>query len=286
MAPQVDLGASLQLEALLEQSQNSASSSGLKPVNAFGQAIAVNRDPPPAPSPQTQSDEEAEAVARRIARLARAAAKQNADKNQPGVYDVQTGLQTFCRGAGIDADQLPPDAATRVLHLAGQLLREALLGLKDSARANKAERNLFRIDYSPADDEQRPSLLQGTVDELLLALLKAHESRTRDGVQWMRDRFTDARQHESASLEAMRGAFSDFISRLDPKDLSARFERAGKRKLLGGTPQNWELYGEFYRNLTEMPANGLPHVFIEAFAIHYQKSQQAAAEAQAESKAS
>jgi predicted component of type VI protein secretion system len=161
-----------------------------------------------------------------------------------------------------------------------------LLGMKDGARANKAERNQFRIEYSPSDEEQRPSLQEGTVEDLLIALLKAHESRTRDGVQWLRDRFAESSQHDSAVTEAMRGAFTDFVSRLDPKDLGARFERASKRKLLGGTPQNWELYGEFYRNLTEMPANGLPHVFVEAFANHYAKALQAAAETAAESKAS
>jgi type VI secretion system protein len=281
-AQSADLGASLRLEALLETSHNSASSSGLKPVNAFGQAVTPNGEPAPFAA---QTDAESDAVARRIERLAKAASKQRADK-APGLYDVQSGLQTFCRGAGIDGEQLPPETATRVLHLAGQLLRESLLGLKDTARAHKTDRNRFRIEYSPSDDEQRPSLQHGTVEELLLALLKAHESRTRDGVQWIRERFEDARQHETSSLEAMRGAFVDFIARLDPKDLSTRFERASNRKIMGAAPQKWELYGEFYRNLTEMPANGLPHMFIEAFAIHYARSQQAAEEADAESKAS
>ncbi len=280
-ASQPDLGASLRLEALLEGSRNGTSSSDLKPVNAFGQAVPINRER----ALNVQSDEESESVARRIARLARAAAKQNANANLPGIYDVQTGLQTFCRGAGIDADQLPPEAATRVLHLAGQLLRESLLGLKDTARAQRAARNRFRIDQDPADDAARPSLEHGTVEDLLIGLLKAHESRTRDGVQWLRDRFADARKHDAATLEAMRGAFTDFISRLDPKDLSARFERAGRRKVLGSGPQNWDLYGEFYRNLTDMPANGLPHVYIEAFAMHYLKAMQLAA-APAEEKAS
>src|SRR2546430_8633411 len=35
--------------------------------------------------------------------------------NAPLLYDVQTGLQAFCRGAGIDAERLPADAQTRLL---------------------------------------------------------------------------------------------------------------------------------------------------------------------------
>ena len=270
-----DLGASLQLEALLEPSRNSNSASDLKPVNAFGQAISRggrgNSD---------QSADEAAAVARRISQLARAAAKQLAANHNPGLYDVQTGLQTFCRGAGIDPSQLPPDAQTRVLHLAGQLLRESLLGLKDNAAAQRTVRNNFRINPDVTSTGIRPSLEQGTVEDLLVALLRAHEARTRDGVHWLRDTFADARQHDNAMVAAMRSAFVEFLSRLDPADLAARFERAGRRKLIGSGSQNWELYGEFYRNLTEMPKHGMPHVFIESFAMHYSKAVTAAKQPQ------
>jgi len=266
----IDLGASLQLEALLEPSRTSVSASDLKPVNAFGQAIASPRHD------ASQPADEAAAVARRISRLARAAAKQQAATSNPGVYDVQTGLQTFCRGAGIDPTQLPPDAQTRILHLAGQLLRESLLGLKDNASAQRSVRNSFRITTDSSETGSRPSLEQGTVEDLLLTLLRAHEARKRDGVHWLRETFATARQHDNAMVAAMRSAFVEFLSRLDPADLTARFERAGRRKLIGSGSQNWELYGEFYRNLTEMPKHGMPHVFIESFAMHYSKALTAA----------
>src|SRR3954471_19174667 len=78
--PPADLGASLRLENLLEAS-NDTSSDQLKPVNAFGQAVSARTrglqsgsmrdDPPPAPELDVPSD----AVARRIARLARATEK-------------------------------------------------------------------------------------------------------------------------------------------------------------------------------------------------------------------
>ena len=77
-----DLGASLRLENLLEASQDT-SNDQLKPVNAFGQAVSARtralhqtqdlpKEPPTAPELEVNSD----AVARRIARLARAAEKQ------------------------------------------------------------------------------------------------------------------------------------------------------------------------------------------------------------------
>ena len=59
------------------------------------------------------------------------------------LMDVSSGLQVFCRGAGIEADQLPADAQTRLLHLAGQLFREALVGFRDLERSRNESRNRY-----------------------------------------------------------------------------------------------------------------------------------------------
>ena len=69
----------------------------------------------------------------------------------------------------------------------------------------------------------------------------------------------------------MRAAFVKFVDRLDPAELEARFERAGRRgKLRGnGRAGYWDLYADFYRRLIEMPADHLPHTYVEAFAKAY-----------------
>src|ERR1044071_3300175 len=84
--PPSDLGASLRLENLLEAS-NDLSSDELKPVNAFGQAVSSRtralqqtQDLPPEPATNPELDVDSEAVARRIARLARAAEKTQREK--------------------------------------------------------------------------------------------------------------------------------------------------------------------------------------------------------------
>ena len=86
--PPSDLGASLRLENLLEAS-NDISSDELKPVNAFGQAVSARtralhqtQDLPKEASTAPELDVDSEAVARRIARLAKAAAKQQQAKQQ------------------------------------------------------------------------------------------------------------------------------------------------------------------------------------------------------------
>lgn len=285
--PPADLGASLRLENLLEAS-NDMSSDELKPVNAFGQAVSSRTRAlqsggtlPEVSNTAPELDVTSDAVARRIARLARATEKSQLQKiaqqpappppapiTTPTAPDNTPGLQAFCRGAGIGAETLPVDAHARMLHLAGQLLRECLSGLKESNRSRQEQRNQLRVTYEKEPGDFLPSLERHSIEELIQELLKAHDSRRFDAVQWLRESFANGRRHDGAMVDAMRTAFVDFVGRLDPRDLATRFERSPRRKTLG----NWELYGEFYRQLCEMQPNALPHIFVETFAQSYEQS--------------
>jgi type VI secretion system protein len=289
-APVGDLGASLRLENLLEAS-NDMSSDELKPVNAFGQAVSTRtrtlhqtQDLQKESSTSPELEVDSAAVARRIARLAKAATKQQKALQQsspptvplapapaPPTHDSASGLQAFCRGAGIAAETLPVDAHARMLHLAGQLLRESLLGLKESNRTQQEQRNQLHVTYQKEPGDLTPSLDRHSVDELIQDLLKAHDSRRFDAVHWLREAFGTARRHDDALVQAMHAAFIDFLGRLDPRDLAARFERSARRKTMG----NWELYGDFYRSLCEMQSGALPHIFVETFAQNYETAARA-----------
>src|SRR5580658_10104775 len=277
---QTDIGAMLNLDDLLVP--DSATGESLLPVNASA----------PRPVPNTDPDEDS--LARRVERLAKAARREIQSKpngangahaangaNGAQLFDVSTGLQVFCRGAGIDADRLPADAQTRLLHLAGQLFREALVGFKDLDRRRSESRNRFRIELPPQDaDDPRPSLSRSAIEDLLLGLLLSHESRRLDAVQWLRESVTEAKTHEMATQQATRAAFVEFLDRLDPAELEARFERAARRGKARSADkaQYWELFTTFYRNLIEMPADHLPHTFVEAFAAAYREYLKKAAE--------
>ena len=278
-AAQTDIGAMLDLEQLLVSDVGSGS---FQPVNAYGQSIssgptasggsaasAAALKPVPLPDPSEDS------LARRIARLAKAAGRDSRGAASPALYDVHSGLQAFCRGAGIDPEKLPPEAQTRLLHLVGQLVREALVGLKDLQRSRGEIRDRFRIEMPPPEpDDPRPSLGRSTVDELLLELLVQHESRSIDAVQWLREAVDEGKSHDQATALAIRAAFIEFLDRLDPAELEARFERAARRGKARSADkaQYWELFTTFYRNLIEMPADHLPHTFVEAFATAYREA--------------
>jgi type VI secretion system FHA domain protein len=260
------------------------------PVSAYGQAVDSGRvqalahaqhTPPSAyPRPEAPSATaelaEAQSLAERMQRLAEAVGRE--PKSGGGFLlqdDAHAGLEAFCRGAGIASDQLPAEAQARLLHLAGRLLREALVGFKDLERSRAETRDRYRIESPPPErDDPRPSLANSMVEDLLVALMVQHEGRRLDCVQWLRETLAEAKRHESAVAQATRAAFIEFLDRLDPAELEARFERAARRgkARAADKAQYWELFTTFYRNLIEMPADHLPHTFVEAFAAAYREA--------------
>jgi type VI secretion system protein len=287
-----DLGAKLNVEELLVPVIDMEP---VLPVNAYGQAVnsgrvqalaeATGHEPQAASAVSTgepeltsaAADSEAgAALAARMARLAEAVGRE--PKNGHGLLaleDVHTGLDAFCRGAGITPEQLPADAQGRILHLAGRLFREALVGFKDLERTRAETRNRYRIELPPPErDDPRPSLANSMVEELLVALFVLHEGRRLDSVQWLRETLAEAKQHETATAQATRTAFIEFLDRLDPAELEARFERAARRGKARSADkaQYWELFTTFYRNLIEMPADHLPPTYVEAFGAAYREA--------------
>ena len=282
-APDADIGASLDLHELLQPANGTDS---VLPVNAYGQSVDSGRvralarqeaeQPPEAqrevPLPE---DLDRHSFGQRMARLAEAVGREpKAGVSLIALEDVRTGLNAFCRGAGIEPERLPAEAQVRLLHLAGRLFREALVGLKDLERSRSETRNRYRIESPPQEpDDPRPSLADSMVEELLIALFVQHEGRRLDSVQWLREAVLEAKVHETATAQATRAAFVEFLDRLDPAELEARFERAARRGKARSADkaQYWDLFTSFYRNLIEMPPEHLPHTFVEAFAAAYRE---------------
>ena len=275
-----DLGADLDLSELLEPSGLSiADSSGARPRDLYGQSLPPMEHPESAeagtpwhmmtrplkvdvPSPP------------KAAPAIENAPSPNLSRSQSlSLYegDFDIGLAAFCRGAGIDPRTVGTDARGAALQLAGQLLRESVLGLMDLNQGRNEFRNKFRIPAPAADATDSPLNLAKGVDEALVRLLSNMSTRA-GSVDAIRDNFRELKAQNAASLAATRAGFEEFLGRVDPKELEERFERSGKRGVFGGQSKSkyWELYAEMFAGLAQRPADGFPHVFTEAFAKTYE----------------
>jgi type VI secretion system protein len=286
---QTDLGAALDLDDLLQTDAEDLHRQ--LAVNAYGQPVTPlpaaarpYRSPPAAaPSPPSSgelsaaladSETERRAIARRIERLARAAARaqdRRTAASPPIPADANSGLAAFCKGAGVAADHFAPELQARLLHLAGQLVREALVGLKDLERARTETLRPMQIDLTPDADDPRPSLAQAGVEDLLVQILSQHESRRLDAVQWLREVLDRAKAHDRATFDALRVAFVDFVARLEPAELESRFGRRARGIAESGA-RNWELYNDFYRSIAARADGELPRVFLDAFSAAYEEN--------------
>jgi type VI secretion system protein len=278
-----DLGADLDLSALLEPSNFSAADSGVRPRDAYGQSL------PPVDHPagsaeaagtpwhmmtrplkmETPAQAPAQTALRESAPSTPSPLARQSLPLFEGDFDI--GLASFCRGAGVDPKSVTPEARGAALQLAGQLLREAVTGLMDLNQGRNEFRNRFRIAAPAADASDSPLNLSRGVDEALVRLLTTVSTRA-GSVEAIRENFRELKAQNAASLTAMRAAFEEFLNRVDPKELEERFERAGKRGVFGGQSKAkyWDLYAELFSGLAQRPADGFPHLFIETFAKAYE----------------
>jgi len=287
-----DLGADLDLSELLEM--------GSEVRNIYGQTVLPETPPPAAAEPAMPwnlmtrpvrierpisaeraaalaaltTAAPAPAVAAPAAAPAPAAAGAAAAPARTPLYegDVDAGLAALCRGAGIDPRSLPTDARAACMQLAGQLLREAVLGLMDLQQGRNELRNRFNIAAGGADEfESSLNLSRGSVQDILVRLLSRLSARA-GSVDAIREKFRDLKAQNAATMAAMQSALNEVLERFSPNELEDRFELNAKRGVFGapGKAKYWDLYAELYATLAQHPPDGFPHLFAEAFAREFE----------------
>ena len=286
-----DLGESLNLDALL--APESSGSRPVTPVNAYGQAVDLPRisssDAPLTPKLRVPVRPKAAAAkpgeqpwnlsTRRRIDPYRSPPK-NAEPVSNGrvapenAASTDAGLQALCRGAGIDLSSIPAALQPQVLPLAGQILREVVMGLMEIMQVRAELKNRFRISQETVQaTANNPLRFSAGVDEALRKLFEQQGNRYLGPVEAVRESLRELRQHEQAVVGAMEEAFNDFLQHLDPVELQDRFDRGGKRTGLLGAANKmkyWDLYAELYHTLKQNPKDAFPHTFVEQFARAYE----------------
>ena len=189
--------------------------------------------------------------------------------------NTETGaaVEAFCRGAGIDPATLPADTQTALLTLAGQMLRECVLGLMEALKGRadlKSKLRLAQTTIQPG--ENNPLKFSAGVDEAVRKLLDPHGSRYLGPIEAIRDSFADLRTNQMALAAAIQTATDELMNRIEPGELQERFDRCLKRGAILGAANKmkyWDLYTEFFQVLNQRNEQGLPAVFAEELARTY-----------------
>jgi type VI secretion system FHA domain protein len=224
---------------------------------------------------QITREELADAMARRQSRV-------DASRRAIPLYqqastwaDLRSAVQAFCRGAGIDPGSLTAEAQAMLPLVAGQLLREAVVGLNDIAQARAAGEIGARAAAAlppAATGASNPLRSSTSVEQAIQRLFESHGRLYGGPVESLRDVLQEAKEHESALDAAMRAGLSAVLHQLSPANVADQFEQGRARMLAPSQdprPKYWEYYADFYRLFTQQANGELPHPFVEAFSQEY-----------------
>jgi type VI secretion system protein len=274
-------------DALHASSADTALPPATPPPARVSAPVSAQAAPPPPPQAAASPDwalrtrpvsrqELADALARRQSRT------EAKDRSVPFYQqattwqDLKSAVQAFCRGAGIDASALSPDAQSMLPLIAGQLLREAVVGLNDIAQARAAGGIGPKNAASAAPGSSNPLRSSTSVEQALQRLFESHGRLYGGPVESLRDVLQEAKDHEAATLAAMREALRSFLDQLAPANVADQFEQGRARSLAPGQdprPKYWEHYADFYRLLTQQGiTDDLPHSFTETFGQEYARA--------------
>ncbi|MFO1393545.1 MAG: type VI secretion system-associated FHA domain protein TagH [Steroidobacteraceae bacterium] len=214
----------------------------------------------------------ADALARRQSRIE--ARQQTLPFHQQATAwtDLRSAVQAFCRGAGIDSTSLSAEAQSMLPLIAGQLLREAVVGLNDLQQARAAADGLVKKNSS-AIAPSNPLRNSTSVEQALTRLFESHGRTVGGPVDALRDVLLETKEHEAALAAAMREGLQALLAQLSPGNVADQFEQGRARSLAPGQdPRSryWEHYAELYRVVTQNGVAGVPHPFAEAFASAYE----------------
>ncbi len=249
-------------------------------------ATPAARTPAPEPAPATAAadwalktraitrQELADAKARRQSRI-RAREQTLPFHQQASAWtDLKSAVQAFCRGAGVDPTALSPEAQSMLPLLAGQLLREAVVGLNDlhQARSTTGPAAASAANAQPLGSN--PLRTSSSVEQALVRLFESHGRVYGGPVEALRDALLEAKEHDAALDAGMRAGLKALLGQLSPTNVADQFEQGRARALAPGQdprPKYWEHYSELYRVITQNEVAGVPHPFVEAFVRAYEE---------------
>jgi len=211
----------------------------------------------------------ADAVARRQGRIEARQQSQPFHQQAATWSDLRSAVQAFCRGAGIDPTALSSEAQSMLPLIAGQLLREAVVGLNDLTNSRGKAASSTSTAQPAGSNPLRTS---SSVEQALVRLFESHGRLYGAPVEALRDVMQEAKDHETAVRAAMQAGLDVLLGQLSPGSVADQFEQGRARTLAHGEdprPKYWEHYAELYRVVTQRGGDGLPHPFAEAYARVY-----------------
>lgn len=246
---------------------------------AFRSTLFGSAPRPVAPSPRKVHEAAAPAATRKTVPRPAAAPAAPSRRARPG-RDELTGdelLGEFLSGLGISRDDLHSSIDPRdMMQNAGRVMRELVAGMAELLQSRTDVKTMFRLDQTTVlPHHNNPLKLSRSTDDSLRQLLVGQEGEYLGPQDAVREICRDLRFHHDALVEAMTAAVPEFLERFNPVELQETFERLATRRTwldAFGKHRFWNMYCDYYPELTESDGGRLPVQFGEEFVHSYEKT--------------
>lgn len=154
-------------------------------------------------------------------------------------------LQHLAQALGLRPNELQPSDVETL----GRALRNCLGGLIELLQVRGEIRARFRVAQAQSGARDPNPLKQApNIEDALHELFRRRQAGTLPVDVALADALEEARCHQLAMLDAMRGAFDGLVERLDPQRQADAAENTNRRGALGlsGRSRHWENYLEYF----------------------------------------
>jgi type VI secretion system FHA domain protein len=183
---------------------------------------------------------------------------------------IAADFDALLRGAGVADGNVSP----AVMAQFGEVLRVVVEGLMEVLRARGEIKSEFRVQQTTFKPrENNPLKFSANVEDALHNLLVKRNAAYLDTREAFQDAFVDVRHHQIAMLAGVRAAFESMLDRFEPQRLREQFDSSPARKShlgFGGRGRYWELYEDYFRNVTADADDTFRRLFGDRFGQAYE----------------
>ncbi len=155
----------------------------------------------------------------------------------------------------------------------GEFVREAVSGLIKVLGSRNSIKNEFRMSVTTIQPvENNPLKFAATVEDAIENMFVKRGKAYKPPVEAVRESFDSIADHQVAILAGMRSAFNSILERFDPDEMQKRFEKQGTGAMIPGMRKSryWEMYEEYFRELTKDLDDSFQFLFGDEFVQAYE----------------
>jgi len=205
--------------------------------------------------------------------------KQQINAQQSNVKsDTSTSVNTILIEAmGLDNKNLVDAEISQINQVVGEVVREMVSGLMQVLGSRSTIKNEFRMNVTTIQPvENNPLKFSANIDDALENMFIKQGNAYKKPVEAVKESFEGIAEHQVAILAGIRAAFKGVIERFDPTILEQRFSKQKKGSIIpvSQKAKNWELYLEYYNELSGDIDNSFQYLFGDEFVQAYEEQLQ------------